>query len=291
MIFNNMTEKQWIEWKKKVDAAMNTDIKEYHSLLELLLEVSDDRAMNRQFEWGDPARYIGRLKSVLSRLKKLSKYPKLIDSPELRDKKYFAEIPLHTESQIPDASPVQPVPVQETTGKWSRWLKFDTYKDLLSSELKKEGEGLGELFTQRRYYHDLMKNQEKEGVDPKEISRTVENLKQANSRIEDYFDRVEAFMNGTDQTEQDELKLRANGKPSGSFSKEEIDQMMSYSPEFAGACKMKRMEANRKYLSRTDLKNPKDPDEILLRFRELKEWGMDVSQYESVVALIENEQA
>lgn len=291
MIFNNMTEKQWIEWKKKVDAAMNTDIKEYHALLALLLEVSNDRSINQQFEWGDPARYISRLKNVLSRLKSLAKYPKLIDTPQLQNKKYFAEIPLRPETQLPDAEPAQPVSPPDTPPKWNRWLKFDTYKDQLSPALKIEGEGLSDLFTQRRYYHDLMKNQSKEGVNPKEIAKTVENLKQANARIEDYFDRVEAFMNGSDQpdqTEQDELRLRANGKPSGSFTKEEIEQMMSYSPEFAGACRIKRMEANRKYLSRTDLKNPKDPDEILLRFRELKDWGVDVAQYEPVVALLEN---
>lgn len=287
MIFKNMTEEQWIEWKSKVDAVMNTDIKEYHSLVGLLLEVSDDRSMNRQFEWGEPSRYIGRLKSVLSRLKGIAKYPKLIESAGQQSKQYFAEIPVRQETQIPGIPVVEPVAPPETPVKWNRYMKFDTYKDQLSPELQKEGEGLNEQFTKRRYYHDLAKNQVKNNVDKAEIAKTIANLDKVNSEIEDYFDRVDAFMNGSDPTELDDLKSRANGKPSGSFSKEEIDQMMAYSPEFAGACKMKRIDANRKWMSRTDLKNPKDPAEILLRFHELEEWGIDVSQYKSIIDSLE----
>lgn len=283
MIYKNMTNEQWEDWKRKVEAALNTDLKEYNHFLSLLMEVSDDCSINRQFQIGDRSRYLDRLKDVLGRIRKMANYPRLITRENPAKPLYIAQIPIHGESQIPGRVEPEPLPPLATPPVWNRYSDFNSYKERLSPGLQAEGENLLTWFTNRRRLHELAKNQDRNGVCKEEIAKTVAALDAQNAQIEEYFDRVETFMTGVDADDpdsDDDLKSRTNGKPSGFYTKEEIDQMMPDSPEFATMCKMKRIESNKKWLSRRDLKKPKSPEERELRLRELREWEIDVSAYE-----------
>lgn len=285
MIYKNMTSEQWENWKRRVDAAMNTDLKEYNHFLSLLMEVSADNSINRQFQAGDRSRYLSRLKEVLGRIMKQANYPRLITKENPAKPLYIAQVPVHTDSQIPGQPVPEPIPPLATPPAWNRYSDFNTYKDSLSPALRAEGEDLLTWFANRHRLHELAKNQERSGVAKEDIAKTVAALDAQNDQIVDYFDRVELFMTGTasdDPDTDEDLKSRTNGKPSGFYTKDEIEQMMPNSPEFATLCKVKRIESNKKWLARTDLKKPKSPEERSLRLRELKEWGIDISVYDEV---------
>nr|DAL55893.1 MAG TPA_asm: hypothetical protein [Caudoviricetes sp.] len=282
MIYKNMTDEQWESWKSRVQAALDTDLKEYNHFLALLMEVSADCSVNRQFQIGEKSRYMARLKEVLSRIKRMTNYPRLITKENPAKPLYIAQIPIHEERQIPGQLAPEPIPPLATPPAWNRYSDFNSYKERLSPELRQEGENLLTWFANRQRLHELSKNQVRSGVPKEEIAKTVSALDAQNEQIEAYFDRVESYMTGANPDDPDndeDLRSRTNGKPSGSYTKEEIDQMMGDSPEFATLCKVKRIESHKKWLSRTDMKNPKSPEERALRIRELKEWGVDVSAY------------
>lgn len=276
MIYKSMTYEGWMDWKKRVESALETDVKEYHHLLSLLNEVSDDASINQQFAFGEPSRYVSRLKDVLSRLKSIARYPRLITTPQERDRLYLASIPLHANRQIPGVTNPEPVPAPPAPAKWDRYADFDSYRERLSPELQKEGDNLLTWFTNRRRLHDLAKNQERLGVAKEEISRTLALLGKQNAEIENYYDRVEDSLSGN----SDEKDAARATRPSGAYTKEEIEKIAAYDPVLSALCREKRIEANKKYIGRSDLKNPKNKEELLLRIRELKEWNIDVAQKE-----------
>lgn len=285
MIYNSMTEEQWNDWKSRVDAFLLTDIKEYGHGVSLLMEALSDRTIIRQFQWGDPARYISKLKSVLSRVRELSKYPRLISKECPLRPPYLASVPYHPEEQIPGAAVPEPIIPLDKHPYWNRYMKFDTYKDRLPVALRTEGEEIDCWFANQRRLHELAKNQQRTGVKKEIIAQTLEDLTAQEARIKDYFDRVEDFMTQKDASDKDSPAAPdtngqpADEKPSGSFSKAEIEAMEN--PVFAALCKEKRKEANIKYITRKDLKQKKNPDELALRIRELEEWGYDVPLQES----------
>ena len=269
MIYNIMTEQQWLELKARTIAWLDTDIKEYQSGIKLLEEWTSSKTMIEQFRFGNPSRYMAALVNVLRKVKSIAKYPKLIKTKEQAQRLYMASVPVNTVPSMPGSKAKAEIIPPVTPEKWSRYSEFDTYKDQLPEPLRKEGEEwLTTWFTNRRRLHDLAKNQEIQGVDKTVIANTLSELSKQNDQIEEYFDRVEAVINNRNAETND---FDDDLEPSGRFTKAQIDEMVD--PEFRTACKLKRKDANIKYITRKDVRNPA---ERALRIRELKEWGVDV---------------
>lgn len=270
MIYNIMTEQQWLELKARTIAWLDTDIKEYQSGIKLLEEWTSSKTMIEQFRFGNPSRYMAALVNVLRKVKSIAKYPKLIETKEQAQRLYMASVPVNTVPSMPGSKAKAEIIPPVTPEKWSRYSEFDTYKDQLPEPLRKEGEEwLTTWFTNRRRLHDLAKNQEIQGVDKTVIANTLSELSKQNDQIEEYFDRVEAVINNRNAETND---FDDDLEPSGRFTKAQIDEMVD--PEFRTACKLKRKDANIKYITRKDVRNPA---ERALRIRELKEWGVDVN--------------
>ena len=264
-----MTEQQWLELKARTIAWLDTDIKEYQSGIKLLEEWTSSKTMIEQFRFGNPSRYMAALVNVLRKVKSIAKYPKLIETKEQAQRLYMASVPVNTVPSMPGSKAKAKIIPPVTPEKWSRYSEFDTYKDQLPEPLRKEGEEwLTTWFTNRRRLHDLAKNQEIQGVDKTVIANTLSELSKQNDQIEEYFDRVEAVINNRNAETND---FDDDLEPSGRFTKAQIDEMVD--PEFRTACKLKRKDANLKYITRKDVRNPA---ERALRIRELKEWGVDV---------------
>lgn len=282
MIYNAMTEEQWMDWKARVDAYLMTDIKEYNHGVSLLMEAAADRSIVKQFQWGDPSRYISSLKNVLSRVRSLSNYPRLITKENPAKPLYMAEVPYHPEAQIPGTVASEPIEPLETPTSWNRYMKIDSYKDKLSPELRKESENVADWFANLKRLHELSKNQVKTGVSKEKIAVTVADLDAQKAAIDDFFNRVESYMTGKDKVSQETSKKPVDdSKPTGAFTKDEIEAMRAGNPVYAALCQEKRREANMKFITRKDLKRPKNQEELELRIRELQEWGYEVPQVDS----------
>lgn len=275
-----MTIEEWMDLKARTEALLATDLKEYNScsrlydehvkaLSEWTLSQSDVDVFRR----GDPNVYMERIRSVLRRIKDMTNYPRLITPEHPAKSLYIASVPASIAPQIPGSPVSEPIKPPETPESWNRYMNFDSYKEKLPPALREEGEELLTWFTNRRRLHDLAKNQERTGVNKETIAATLAELDAQNDRITDFFDRVEAFMTGSKQSEENKY---GDVKPSGSFCKAEIEDMQRYNPVCAALSKEKRIAANRKFISRKDLMRPKDPDELALRIRELQEWGVPV---------------
>ena len=275
-----MTIVEWMDLKARTEALLATDLKEYHSFSHLYdehVKALDEWTLSRSdvdvFRRGDPSVYMGRIRSVLKRIKDMTNYPRLITPEHPAKPLYIASVPASVAPQIPGSPAPEPIEPPKTPESWNRYMNFDSYKEQLSPALREEGEELLTWFTNRRRLHDLAKNQERAGVNKETIAATLAELDAQNDRITGFFDRVEAFMTGSEQPEANKYE---DVKPSGSFCKAEIEEMQAYNPVCAALSKEKRIAANRKFISRKDLMKPKDPDELALRIRELQEWGVPV---------------
>lgn len=268
MLYKEMTLEEWQNLKAQTEAWLDTDIKEYKSGVELLNAWTYSRSLIEPFKVGNPERYIATLTRILTELKNITHYPKII-SKDNAGRIYMAHIPVNAAPERPDIKPRPTIEPPATPVQWNRYQKFETYKDSLPEDLRIEGEeNLDTWFTNRRRLHDLAKNQVSNKVDKTIIAKTLDNLDKQNLQIEGYYARVDAFFNPP-TTEEPNMQ---NSTPSGRYTKEQIDAMTDV--EFRAACKMKRIEANRKYLIRKDVEN--NESERQLRLKELTEWGITI---------------
>lgn len=275
-----MALEQWTDLKARTEALLATDLKEYNSFSKLYdehVEALNEWTLSQSdvdvFRRGEPRVYMDRIRSVLKRIKNMTNYPRLITPEHPAKPLYIASVPITTDSQIPGTPPPAPISPPAMPESWNRYADFDSYKEQLSPELQKEGEVLVTWFANRRRLHDLAKNQERAGVDKETIAATVAELDAQNDRISEYFDRVQAFMTGQEPSKENKYE---EVKPSGKFTKAEIEEMHLTNPVCAALSKEKRIETNRKFISRKDLTKPKDPEELALRIRELEEWKIPV---------------
>lgn len=263
-----MTYEEWQDLKIRTETALDVDVKDYYSLVNILNEWTSSRTILEQFRMGDPQRYINRLKDVLTRFKNTVPYPALVDTNGKPEKIKIAQIPYRSTEQMPVPLAQESKPKATIPANWSRFASFDSYKNLLPESLRTEGENyLVAWFANRTRLHDTAKELVRRQASQQSIADVVAKLDDQNNAIQNYFDRVEKFM----KTGEDPSEVKELNKPSGKFTKAQIDQMTD--PMFAAECKVLRREANIRYLSRRDINNPM---EVELRKNELKEWGFDV---------------
>lgn len=273
MIYKSMTHSEWEDLRKRTDAWLQTDIKEYNSGVKLLQEWLHDDFMVRQFVKGTPVRYSQNLRTVLNKLKEITNYPRLIDTKEKRDKLYIANLPVDKDKQLPQTIRKEEIAPPPVKAEWDRYADLDSYYPRLSTELQKKADGLSDMFLNRRRLHELVKRYSKENVQPELIESTLEELSNQENAIQDIYDSFEVFFNAPEKTENESqyFEVPKGSKPSGTFTKEQIERMED--PVFKALCKEKRIEANKKYINRKDVNNP---SEVELRKQELDEWEVPV---------------
>lgn len=270
LIYKEMTYTEWQDLRKRTEAALSVDTKEYYSLVKLFSEWTCSQSAIDQFSRGEPERYIARLRDVLKKLKDKEKYPALITvDGGLKKRISVFHLPTSTMAQIL-GTPVPEKTAPKVPENWARFSRYEDYRKNLSDALRREGDdNLVAWMTNRSRLHETAKKLERSGASEQALEEVIKELDQQELCIQNYFDRVENFMNG----KEEELPvITSDTKPSGKYTKAQIDKMTDL--VFAAKCVMMRIEANRKYLRRRDLSNK---EEMELRKQELKEWGIDVN--------------
>ncbi|MDR1980371.1 MAG: hypothetical protein LBQ39_01965 [Tannerellaceae bacterium] len=272
-----MTQEQWDGLKKRIDAWLATELKEYKAGLNLLIDIYQHGSEIQAFEQGSPARYTGKLKQTLEKVAALAKYPRLITTIEQRDKLYIASVPVAPTGDELPGQPAgnKPIDPPVNPAEWDRYADWDTYKDRLSPELQKEGEQVKDWFLNQTSLHEQLKRLQEANADAETVAPVTKALLEQKAVIQEFYDRVEAYITGNGTEEGEDLSLDPNAKPSGKYSKAQIDRMKD--PVFAALSKDLRIEADKKYLKREDVNNPEEKD---LRRRELEEWGVVLKDQE-----------
>lgn len=271
MILKEMTQQKYNDLLARTQAWLDTDIKEYRSGVALLQEWIHEDANLRMIRNGDPNRFRGVLTAMLTKLKAITHYPRLIDSKEKAEKLYIAHLPTPKGKGIPGEKPEEPIAPMVMPEAWDRYADFDSYKDKLPADLRDYGENkIPDLFLNLRRLHETVKRYDRDVVQPELMEQALEELDEQNKEIQDYYDRIESYFNPTASESDSGDPATAGKKASGRFTKEEIDQMKDIA--FATECKMLRIEANKKYLKRKDIRNQ---TELELRREELGEWKIE----------------
>lgn len=273
MILKEMTTQNYESLIRRTEAWLANDIKEYRSGVALLQEWIYEDVNVRMIRNGDPKRFTGILTEMLTRLKEITNYPRLIDSKEKAEKLYIAKLPAPKAKEIPGEQLQPPSEPPVMPEAWSRYAHFDTYKDRLSPELRQIGEKkIPDMFLNWQRLHGLLKEYDKRDAMPEEIAPVLADIDAQVNEIQSVYDSFEQYMTGGSQKEQPKTVSTTDIKPTGNFTKEEIERMPD--AVFAAQCKMLRIEANKKYLKRKDIRNQKGTD---LRRRELEEWGIETN--------------
>jgi len=271
MIYKEMTKDNHNSLLMRTEAWLANDIKEYGSGVRLLQEWIYEDANVRMIRNGDPARFRGKLTEILSRLKDITHYPRLIDTKEKAEKLYIATLPTPKGNGIPGEPAAPPAAPPALPEEWNRYADFDSYKDRLSPELREIGEKkIPDMFLNWQRLHGLLKEYDKRDATPEEIKPVLADIDAQVKEIREVYDNFEAYMTGGNKKQEEAATAPDDKKPSGNFSKEEIDRMPD--PVFAAQCKMLRIEADKKYLRRKDIRNQSDAERALRR-SELEEWG------------------
>ncbi|MCD8176736.1 MAG: hypothetical protein LUE98_04650, partial [Tannerellaceae bacterium] len=132
MIFKPMTQQQWEEWKKRADAWLKTNLKNHKKGVDLILEIYQSNSFIERMKEGEAKRYKAKLTEMIRQVAVLTKYPRIIDTPEKRDKLYIASVPYkEPEASLPEYNKKEDTEIgpYQLPAEWLQYAEFDTYKD------------------------------------------------------------------------------------------------------------------------------------------------------------------
>ena len=192
--------------------------------------------------------------------------------------------PVNDKKRYRAVVPNKGVPAEDGTMQVRKFKEVDVdgrrpehlvqYMDQLPPELTKRSEGLKEMYLALAEYRGRIEVlSENPNADPESISELANKAIKQDQEIRAFWADVDTFLEGNYNPDADAGNTAAlDMKRPGDYTKEEIDAMLD--PAVQEACKTARVEGNKKYLRRTDLKVTDEYKEQLeLRIRELQAWG------------------
>lgn len=159
------------------------------------------------------------------------------------------------------------------------------YINLLPNALRMEAEGLKAMYLELAdYRHNLEVLADDPRVSDEARADKAKKCVKQEQKIRSLWDRIDkAYKKATGQTSDDDDDDENEGggqaqmpmKRSGEYTKVEIESMQD--EEMKELCKSARIDLNKKYVRRGDVKiTPEYREQLSLRIRELMEWGENV---------------
>lgn len=259
-----------------------SDLKEYHEGCDLCCAFQNYISSVEMARRSPGMKYVSVIHRYLSAIREKSELGQMKSIPaDHPQKQFFAHVP--TAKTDADGNEVTPASdktpedhITELDGR--RPDHLDQYVRLLSPELQKAlydpETGLKNLYLIRAYNRNMAVTADKQGQSAEFIAPYTERTVEAEKAIRLLWARVDAEYEALEQSGDNEPepdgKTAADAKKP--LTKAEIDAMPD--GEEKGMARAKRIESNRKYISRTDVKmTDKRIAELELRKRELEEWG------------------
>lgn len=277
----------------KTEAWTDQDLKEYYDGVELLRAWRKYDPAIQQFRSLNPKTYITSLSRYINKVRENSPLGKMRTISANDKRLFYANVP---KEQSPDKYGISPEyqkggPVDQT------WLDVEgrlpkelaAYKHLLSTRMQKESEKFPDLYSEFTYASEMAKNLAEKGSTKEDIATYTQRAVAAQNEISDLWEKIDIEKSGIEkklregetvnpnETADDYDPIIIPGKTKGSYTKKEIDQMKD--PVFRTECRMARIDANLKYISRTDVDNTaKNRKKKRLRIEELEAWDIPVEE-------------
>lgn len=205
--------------------------------------------------------------------------------PPVGDKRYLAVVPSKKIDENGNEVPKKPFEMPAVDGRRPEHLS--QYIHQLSPELQKESKNLENWYLQLASHKEralLLTNDSR--ATKEDIAHEAKETVRIESIILNFWERVDLeWQRATGKTidESDMLALQGEAarlnrqvvKSAGEYTKEEIDAMDD--EEMQDNCRRARIEANKKYVRRTDVQmSDERREQITLRIAELVAWGQSV---------------
>lgn len=172
---------------------------------------------------------------------------------------------------------------QEVDGR--RPKEFALYKDKLPKSLRDKGEKeLSTMYLELAEYRGTLEVMaENPNVSDEARADMVKKAIASEQKIRAFWTNVDAALNGT-YTEQETSTADSMKRP-GDFTRAEIEAMKDVRQQ--EVCRKARVEGNKKYINRSDVKITEEyKEQLRLRIEELMEWGENLPKKTAEVATV-----
>ena len=232
------------------------------------------------------AKQIKKLGELLMQVRAKTELAKRATRPPVGDKRYLAIVPSKRVDENGNEVPKKPFEMPVVDGRRPEHLS--QYIHQLSPQLQKESKELENLYLQLASHKEralLLTNDSR--ATKEDIKHEAKETVRIESIILNFWERVDLEwqrVTGKTIDESDMLALEGEAarlnrqavKSAGEYTKAEIDAMDD--AEMQENCKHARIEANKKYLRRSDVQmSDERKEQMQLRASELVAWGIDLS--------------
>lgn len=172
---------------------------------------------------------------------------------------------------------------QEVDGR--RPKEFALYKDKLPKSLRDKGEKeLSTMYLELAEYRGTLEVMaENPNVSDEARADMAKKAIASEQKIRAFWANVDAALNGT-YTEQETSTADSMKRP-GDFTRAEIEAMKDVRQQ--EVCRKARVEGNKKYINRSDVKITEEyKEQLRLRIEELMEWGENLPKKTAEVATV-----
>lgn len=288
-----------------VDSYDATEVKDFDEGLKLASALVKARDFVSNAYRYDARKRLERINMLLREVREKSGLAKLT-TRSADDKRHFtARITPHTaeeEDTIEQTTSNEKSEEKESVAG-RRPEHLSQYIDMLSDGLKQEAATISSLYDMLYHWRGRA---EYLADDPRAtqelIAEAAQNAVKYEQRILNFWERVDAeYAKKTGSKVDPEYVARLDKeavmlskeveKKAGEYTKQEIDAMTDEEKRLA--CKSARILANQKFIRRSDLQMNEDRRaQIILRAKELKEWGITLSKkQQEVVDSVEGQQS
>ena len=281
------TEETYPRLAALVDSWTETDWKDYDEGLELVTALQHAREFVSKAYRYEISRSLQKMHQLLTEVYRNTELCRMKERWANDKRHYVAHIPSEAKT---DENGVRQQKKEATKPDVSgrRPEHLSQYIDLIGDDLKKESTQLAGWYDQLAHWRGRA---EYLADDPRATQEMLKGVAEAVVKIEqrilNFWERVDVAYNKAtggkiDVGVEDTLKKEAaelskeETKQDGEYTKQEIDAMTD--EEQRERCKRARIEANKKFVRRTDIKmNDERRAQIALRLTELVEWGQKIS--------------
>lgn len=269
------------------DAWSEADYKSFNTGLQLISayrNLHDFISVAYRYEAQKRLRKLGEL---LARVRAKTELRNRTMNPSVLEKEYVAFLPTAKNiDENGESKPKEPFAIPEVSGRRPEHLSQYIHK--LSPELQKQAKELESLYMAMASHKEqalLLANDSR--ATKADIEHEAKATIKAEAKILNFWEQVDLEwekITGKEIDEEEMERLKAESerlnrqvvKSAGEYTKEEIDAMDD--EEMQENCKKARIEANKKYLRRSDVQMTDERrEQTALRAQELLAWGIELS--------------
>ena len=225
-------------------------------------------------------RAVKKINAYLTKVREKSGLAKLKTRPASDTRRFRAVVPEKGTPSEDGSLKRKEYEEQEVDGR--RPKEFVLYKERLPKELREKGEKeLGDMYLALAEYRGTLEAMvENPNVTQEARQDMAEKSLAAEQKIRAFWAEVDGYLKSADQpeavqAEEDESAYIPMMKRPGDYTMEEINAMED--PRMQDVCRKARIEFDKKYIRRDDVKiTDKYREQLELRVRELIAWGEEL---------------